>query len=689
MTHHTTHVNRKAILRLMAILGMVLGMFAPLAQLASAEPQYNAFGWGYNPTGQLGDGTKTNRFTPVQVGMADVKTIAAAWNHTLALKNDGTVWSWGRNTYGELGDGITATSCDGYGAGDVLTPQQIPGLSNVTAIAAGGYHSIALKNDGTVWFWGFSKDGTLGKLHCIGSPAQIPGLSNVTAIAAGGDHSLALKNDGTVWFWGLNQYGQRGVAPVSTDLSSQYIFYTTPVQVPGLAGITAIAAGGSHSLAVKSDGTVWAWGYNHLGQLGNGTYDGPPTPIQVSGLSNMMEVAAGGNHSLALKNDGTVWAWGNNSTAQLGDGTTNTFRTTPVQTIGLSNVTALAAGDLHSMALKSDGTVWTWGSDAVGQRGYTTIINYYTPQQVTAVSGVTSISANLDQSFAVLPLTTDTTPPTISGSRAPAANDFGWNNTPVVAYFACADAESDIASCEPDHTFASEGAGQSYTGTATDNAGNSATATVADVNIDMTAPDITLGGITDGGTYTLGAVPTATCNATDALSGLDGECSVSVTGGNANGVGTFSFTATATDKADNTATVTGSYRVIYRFDGFMQPINDTNHPDVCGANCVPSMFKGGSTVPVKFQLKTADGTIVQAGSLPQWLTPQRGSPTIDPIDEDVYSDPATSGATFRWDSTAQQYIYTWSTKGASSGYYYRISVLLDDGQTYMVNVGLR
>lgn len=704
MSHHTTHVNRKAILRLMAILGMVLGMFAPLAQPASAAPQYNAFGWGYNNNDQLGDGMTTNQYTPVQVQVPDIAAIAAGYSHTLALKKDGTVWSWGYNLYGQLGNGT-------YDNTKFHSPAQVPGLNNVKAVAAGGYHSLALTNDGTVWFWGMIRDET-GYLLYVLRPIQVDGLTDIVAIAAGGYHSLALRQDGTLFAWGSNQYAQLGYVP--HEYINNILVINSPVVgdstasgictkpnnmgsypcriIPEQVGtnVTAMAAGTLHSLAVKSDGTVWSWGYNHLGQLGNGTTSNDPTPpVQVSNLSDMTTVAAGGNHSLALKNDGTVWAWGSNSTAQLGDGTTNTFRTTPVQTSGLSNVRALAAGNSHSMALKSDGTVWTWGNNASGQRGYATIINYYTPQQVTAVSGVTSISANLDQSFAVLPLTTDTTPPTITGSRTPAANSFGWNNGPVVAHFACVDAESGIASCEPDHTFASEGAGQSYTGTATDNAGNSATATVADVNIDMTAPAITLDGITDGSTYTLGAVPADTCTATDALSGLDGTCSVSVSGGNANGVGTFSFTATATDKAGNTATATGSYRVIYRFDGFLQPINDTNHPDVCGANCVTSMFKTGSTVAVKFQLKTADGTIIQAGSLPQWLTPQRGRPTIDPIDEDVYSDPATSGATFRWDSTAQQYIYTWSTKGASSGYYYRISVLLDDGQTYSVDIGLR
>jgi hypothetical protein len=160
---------------------------------------------------------------------------------------------------------------------------------------------------------------------------------------------------------------------------------------------------------------------------------------------------------------------------------------------------------------------------------------------------------------------------------------------------------------------------------------------------------------------------------------------VTVTGGQPNGVGTFSFTATAKDKAGNTSTQTGSYKVIYRWDGFLQPINDTAHQVDQGV----SIFKGASTVPAKFQLKKADGAVVQANTAPQWLSPSKGGPTTAGVDENLYSDSASSGTAYRYDSTAQQYIYNWSTKGSAVGFYYRVGVTLDDGQTYYVNVGLR
>ena len=180
-------------------------------------------------------------------------------------------------------------------------------------------------------------------------------------------------------------------------------------------------------------------------------------------------------------------------------------------------------------------------------------------------------------------------------------------------------------------------------------------------------------------------MPAATCTATDSGSGLDGGCVVTLSGGTANGVGTFNYTATARDKAGNTTTQSGTYKVVYRFDGFLQPINDTAHQ--VGAST--SIFKAGSTVPVKFQLKRADGTVVQGGGLPIWEVPTKGSSTIAAVNESAYSAPADSSSTYRWDATAQQYIFNYNTATTQVGNYWRIGVKLDDGQTYFVNIGLR
>jgi len=201
--------------------------------------------------------------------------------------------------------------------------------------------------------------------------------------AAGWFHNLAAKTDGTVWAWGRNNFGQLGNG--TTNQSN------VPVQVTNLSGAVGVAGGAYHSVALKSDGTVWAWGYNGSGQLGNGTTTNSSTPVQVSNLTGITAVAAGCNFSLALKSDGTVWDWGDNSYGQLGNGTT-TNSSKPLQVSSLSGVTAIAGGCDHALALKSDGTVWTWGDNHNGQLGNGTTTNSSTPVKVTNLANVVSIS---------------------------------------------------------------------------------------------------------------------------------------------------------------------------------------------------------------------------------------------------------------------------------------------------------
>ncbi|WP_315850896.1 MULTISPECIES: RCC1 repeat- and reductase domain-containing protein [Candidatus Kuenenia] len=325
--------------------------------------------WGHNGDGQLGDGTFTNRTTPVQVNdLSDVIAIdGGQHHHSLAVKSDGTVWAWGHNDDGHLGD-RTYTNRS--------SPVKVTDLSGAIAVAGGDSHSLALKSDGTVWAWGANWYGQLGDGTTADSttPVQVSNLSDVIAIAGGDNHSLALKYDGTVWAWGENAYGKLGD---ETETNR-----TAPVQVGSLSNVNAIAVGDQHSLALKSDGTVWAWGNNEGGQLGDGTTTNRNTPIQVNFYGQYITtIAAGYKHNLAVDSEGYAWAWGYGWDGQLGDGA-NADSYIPVQVIGLRFVTAIVAGDWHSIAVKSDGTVWAWGYNGDGELGDGTTSSRSTPAQV-------------------------------------------------------------------------------------------------------------------------------------------------------------------------------------------------------------------------------------------------------------------------------------------------------------------
>jgi alpha-tubulin suppressor-like RCC1 family protein len=273
------------------------------------------YAWGDNTFGQLGNGTTTASSTPVQVpGAAGVTQLAAGNYHVLALKPDGTVLAWGLNNAGQLGNNTMSIS---------TTPVAVPGLTNVVQVAAGGLpgwagHSVALRNDGTVWTWGYGKHGQLGRGANASNPipTQVPNLTGIVQIAANGDNTYALKSDGTVYAWGDSLYGQIGNTSAAQNQN-------TPLQA-GITDVRAIAAASTNVMAIKNDGTVWDWGNNNTGQLGDGAACGKTctTPVRAAGLTGTGSIAGGYVHCLAEVISGSVYGWGSNTAGQLGNGST-------------------------------------------------------------------------------------------------------------------------------------------------------------------------------------------------------------------------------------------------------------------------------------------------------------------------------------------------------------------------------
>lgn len=306
----------------------------------------SVWSWGYNEQGQLGNGTLINSMYPDQVkGLINIVSLDAGHAHSLALREDGTVLAWGVNEYGQLGDGSLT---------DSIVPVQVNNLTNVVAVAAGENSSLALKDDGTVWAWGENFHGTLGNGTNVDSklPVQVTGLMNATQIAIYGAHCLALKADGTVWYWG-------------DGLNGALQSYNTAVQMTGISDVISISAGAHHVMALKSDGTVWTWGTNWQGQLGIGAAADAysSVPVQVINLTKVKKISAKGYHSIAMKKDGTIWSWGYNEYGQLGDGN-NADSNVPVQVNNLTGTVVMCvAGAYHTIAMKGDGTIWAWGSN--------------------------------------------------------------------------------------------------------------------------------------------------------------------------------------------------------------------------------------------------------------------------------------------------------------------------------------
>ena len=356
----------------------------------TALPHDSVWAWGGNYKGELGySGCSSACPTPNQVsGPADVIAIAAGDEHSLALDNDGRVWAWGYNFHGQLGYSGCSYPCP--------TPTQVAGLPDAVAVAAGQGSSLALGVDGNVYAWG--NNAYSGCYYPCPVPTQVTGLPGIVAITAGDAHNLALDADGHVWAWGINFEGQLGYSGCSALCS-------IPHEVDGLTNVVAIAGGGLHSLALDADGHVWAWGDNRTGQLGYSgcSYPNPcPTPTQVAGLAGIVAITAGEYHSLALDADGHVWAWGTNTTGQLGYSGCSYACPTPTQVAGLPRIVAVDAGRGHtSLAIDADGDLWAWGRNHNGHLAFGVCIVCPTPTPVSGLSDVVAVTAGGLHSLAI------------------------------------------------------------------------------------------------------------------------------------------------------------------------------------------------------------------------------------------------------------------------------------------------
>jgi alpha-tubulin suppressor-like RCC1 family protein len=320
------------------------------------------------------------------------KKISGTVTHTLAIKNDGTLWAWGLNDSGQLGDGTLI---------DKDAPIQIGLDNNWKEISTGQSHSLAIKNNGTLWAWGDNFQGELGNNSNTNSsvPIQITTNTNWKSISAGSFYSTALKNDGTLWSWGSNEVGQLGLGNLSDKL--------IPTQVGVSAFWKSISAGSSHTIALKTDNTIWGFGKNTLGSLGLGNNNNfylTPTQIGINNDWKKISVSKdywGYPFSVGIKNDGTMWSTGNNPNGQIGNGS-NSNNVYTFSQIGTQNDWAdIEAGASHSVALKNSGNIYSWGSNSVGQIGDGTNSDKFSPTLISTIQSIQKISCGLNNSFII------------------------------------------------------------------------------------------------------------------------------------------------------------------------------------------------------------------------------------------------------------------------------------------------
>jgi len=357
--------------------------------------------WGNNQFGQLGDGTTTQRNIPTRIGDAtNWRTMSAGDIHTVAVRMDGTLWAWGSNWDGRTGLGITS--------GNTLTPTRVGEATNWVSVSAGSGHTMAIREGNTLWGWGSNGSGQLGDGTTTSRsiPAQVQS-GTWTFVSAGSSHTVAIRTGGALWTWGSNREGQLGNGTVGAFTNSntpiQVTMATVTLPVPTVNTVTAVAAGNSHTLVIGANGTLWGWGNSDNGQTGLRMLGGTPTaPLQAGIATNWASVSAGAFHTVAVTTNGQLWAWGDRGQGRLGDGESWGNQNTPIRIGDATNWRAVSAGAIHTVAIRMDGTLWAWGSNANGQTGLgITSGNTLIPTRVGETTNWVSVSAGSGHTMAI------------------------------------------------------------------------------------------------------------------------------------------------------------------------------------------------------------------------------------------------------------------------------------------------
>jgi alpha-tubulin suppressor-like RCC1 family protein len=411
------------------------------------------WGWGANNLGQLGDGTEVYKSSPVQIGtLTNWSTVNLSISHTMAIQTDGSLWGWGRNNSRNIDTSLAdrsspvqistltvspnmgwsivstggnsdttiftmAIRTDGtlwgwgnYASGKIgiispRIPQQVGNTNGWQTVEStrdsGGNidHYLGIKTDGTLWSWGDNNNGATGRGSSLpAKPGQVGSLTNWAKISAGGRFSTSIKTDGTLWAWGLNSVGQLGRNNVSGEFGTSVIY--SPIQIGTLTGWSEISSGANHTIAIRTNGTLWGWGGNTLGQLGDNTVVNKSSPIQIGTLTNWSKISSYGSQTMAIKTDGTLWGWGLGTSGQLGNNNVVSI-SSPIQIGTLTNWLSVSNAEIYTMAIQTNGTLWGWGANASGQIGDGTVINRSSPVQIGTLTNWSRVSCGNSYTIAI------------------------------------------------------------------------------------------------------------------------------------------------------------------------------------------------------------------------------------------------------------------------------------------------